>query len=202
VRAFPFRDKATGAASYWRDVGTIDAYYESNMDLIAVEPELNLYERSWEIRTYQANNPPPKFVFAQTEGPNPRQGMALDSMVCPGSIVSGGRVVRSILSPNVRVNSWAQVEDSILFEGVQIGRHAKIRRAIIDKGVCVPEGMQIGFDRGDKSRIHRQRVRSSSSASSTASRKSGNFARIRRSRPPHVDVRHEQAADEPAPTVR
>jgi len=146
VRAFPFRDKNTGHGRYWRDVGTLDAYYEANMDLIAVEPELNLYDRTWEIRSYQANNPPPKFVFAQDDGPNPRIGQALDSMVCPGSIISGGRVIRSILSPNVRVNSWAHVEDSILFEGVQIGRHAKVRRAIIDKGVCVPEGMQIGYD--------------------------------------------------------
>lgn len=146
IRAFPFRDKNTGSGRYWRDVGTIDAYYESNMDLIHVEPDLNLYDRSWEIRTYQANNPPPKFIFAQSEAPNPRLGLALDSMVCPGSIISGGRVLRSILSPNVRVNSWAQVEDSILFEGIHIGRYAKVRRAIIDKGVHVPEGMEIGYD--------------------------------------------------------
>jgi glucose-1-phosphate adenylyltransferase len=146
VRAFPFRDKNTGAERYWRDVGTLDAYYEANMDLVSVDPQLNLYDRSWEIRTYQPPNPPPKFVFAQTEGPRPRVGTALDSMVCSGCIVSGGRVERSVLSPNVRVNSWAHVEDSILFEGVDVGRHARIRRAIIDKGVRVPEGMQIGYD--------------------------------------------------------
>ena len=146
VRAYPFRDKNTGDGRYWRDVGTLDAYYEANMDLIAVEPELNLYDHSWAIRTFQPAVPPPKFVFAQTDGPNPRVGQALDSLVSAGSILSGGRVERSILSPDVRVNSWAQVDDSILFEGVNIGRHAKVRRAIIDKGVSVPEGMEIGYD--------------------------------------------------------
>lgn len=146
VRAFPFRDKNTGDSRYWRDVGTLDAYYEANMDLVAVHPELNLYDESWPIRTYQPQSPPPKFVFADTTAHNPRVGQALDSVVCSGSIVSGGQVRRSILSPNVRVNSWATVEDSILFDGVDIGRHAKIRRAIIDKGVQVPERMEIGFD--------------------------------------------------------
>lgn len=146
VRSFPFRDKNTGDGRYWRDVGTIDAYYEANMDLVAVDPELNLYDQSWPIRSYQPPLPPPKFVFAQADGESPRIGQALDSMVCPGTIVSGGRVKRSILAPNVRVNSWASVEDSILFEGVSIGRHARVRRAIIDKGVSVPEGMRIGYD--------------------------------------------------------
>ena len=146
VRAFPFRDKNTGHGRYWRDVGTIDAYYEANMDLVAVHPELNLYDQSWPIRTYQAPNPPPKFVFAHTEGEMPRIGQAWDSTICSGSIVSGGKVEHSILSSNVRVNSWAEVSDSILFERVNVGRHAKIRRAIIDKGVQVPEGMEIGYD--------------------------------------------------------
>ncbi|MFN0052816.1 MAG: glucose-1-phosphate adenylyltransferase [Planctomycetales bacterium] len=146
VRAFPFRDKNTGRSSYWRDVGTLDAYYEANMDLVAVDPELNLYDDSWPIRTYQPQCPPPKFVFADDRGPQPRVGQALDSLVCAGSILSGGRVRRSIVSPNVRVNSWATVDDSILFEGVEIGRSARIRRAIIDKGVRVPEGMEIGYD--------------------------------------------------------
>ena len=146
VRAFPFSDKNTGECHYWRDVGTIDAYYEANMDLIAVNPDLNLYDTSWETRSYQPPLPPPKFVFAQADGESPRVGQALDSMVCSGSIVSGGRVKRSILSPNVRVNSWATVDDSILFEGVTIGRHARVRRAIIDKGVHVPENMRIGYD--------------------------------------------------------
>jgi len=146
VRAYPFRDKNTGEQCYWRDVGTLDAYYEANMDLVSVKPELNLYDQTWPIRTYQAPSPPPKFVFAQSEGPDPRVGQALDSLVSPGCIVSGGRVIRSVLSPNVRVNSWATVEDSILFEGVDVGRRARIRRAIIDKGVRVPEGAQIGYD--------------------------------------------------------
>ncbi len=146
VRAFPFRDRNSGNSRYWRDVGTLDAYYEANMDLVAVEPQLNLYDQAWEIRTYHPPLPPPKFVFAQFGGPNPRAGMALDSMICAGSIISGGRVERSILSPNVRVNSWAQVQDSILFEGVTVGRHSKIRRAIIDKGVVVPEGTTVGYD--------------------------------------------------------
>jgi glucose-1-phosphate adenylyltransferase len=146
VRAYAFSDKNTGKSCYWRDVGTLDAYYEANMDLIAVEPELNLYDQSWLIRTYQPPYPPPKFVFAQTNAREPRVGQALDSMVSAGCIISGGRVERSILSPNVRVNSWALVQDSILFEGVNVGRHAKIRRAIIDKGVRIPEGAQVGYD--------------------------------------------------------
>ena len=143
VRAFPFQDKNSKSVRYWRDVGTLDAFYEANMDLIRVDPELNLYDRRWEIRTYQPTAPPPKFVFAQQ---NDRIGTALDSMVCAGSIVSGGKVERSVLSHNVRVNSWAHVEDSILFEGVEIGRRARIRRAIIDKGVKIPEGATVGID--------------------------------------------------------
>jgi glucose-1-phosphate adenylyltransferase len=146
VRAFPYRDKNTGHSRYWRDVGTLDAYYEANMDLVAVHPELNLYDQSWPIRTYQPQSPPPKFVFADSHGSNPRIGVAFDSVVCSGCIVSGGQVRRSILAPNVRVNSWASIEDSIVFDGVNIGRHARIRRAIIDKGVSVPERMEIGYD--------------------------------------------------------
>ncbi|MGQ0633176.1 MAG: glucose-1-phosphate adenylyltransferase [Planctomycetaceae bacterium] len=146
IQAYPFRDKNTGRTRYWRDVGTLDAYYEANMDLVAVHPELNLYDQSWPIRTYQPAFPPPKFVFADTAPQHPRVGQALDSTVCQGCIISGGQVRRSVLSPNVRVNSWASVEESILFDGVDIGRHARIRRAIIDKGVRIPEGMQIGYD--------------------------------------------------------
>ncbi len=146
LRAFPFHDKNTGDGRYWRDVGTLDAYYEANMDLISVHPQLNLYDRSWAIRTYHAPDPPPKFVFAESSGEKPRVGQARDSIVCAGTIVSGGHVERSILSPNVRVNSWAEVRDSILFAGVNIGRHAKVRRAIIDKGVSVPAKTEIGYD--------------------------------------------------------
>lgn len=147
VRAFPFRDKNTGGKCYWRDVGTLDAYYEANMDLVSIDPHLNLYDRSWELRTYHPNFPPPKFVFNDATKENPRVGTALDSIVGSGTIVSGGHVEGSILSSDVRINSWANVEDSILFEGVDVGRHAKIRKAIIDKNVKIPEGMDIGFDR-------------------------------------------------------
>ncbi|MBS0265466.1 MAG: glucose-1-phosphate adenylyltransferase [Planctomycetes bacterium] len=146
VRAFPFHDKNTGRSRYWRDVGTLDAYYEANMDLVAVHPELNMYDNDWPLRTYQPQCPPPKFVFADTAGANPRAGLALDSLVSTGCILSGGQVRNSVLSPNVRVNSWASVEGSILFDEVVIGRHARIRRAIIDKRVRIPEGMEIGYD--------------------------------------------------------
>ncbi|MDA1016293.1 MAG: glucose-1-phosphate adenylyltransferase [Planctomycetota bacterium] len=146
VQSFEFRDKNTGSGGYWRDVGTLEAYYEANMDLVSVEPELNMYDRTWPIRGEHSSEPPPKFVFGYTDGPEPRAGMALDSLVCGGSIISGGRVERSVLSPNVRVHSWANVQDSILFEGVEIMRHAKVRNAIIDKEVVVPEGMEIGYD--------------------------------------------------------
>ena len=146
VRAFPFRDKNTGHGYYWRDVGTLDAYFEANMDLVQVDPVFNLYDQDWPIRTYHAMTPPPKFVFAQEDSPDPRVGQALDSVICPGCIVSGGRVERSVLSPNCRINSWALVEDSILFEGVHIGRHAKVRNAIIDKDVTIPEGSTVGYD--------------------------------------------------------
>lgn len=146
VQAYPFRDRNSGEMNYWRDVGTLDSFYAANMDLIQVHPELNLYDKSWPIRTYQPQEPPPKFVFAQTESSPPRLGQARDSMVCSGSILSGGTVSHSILGFNVRVNSYAAVEDSILFDDVNVGRHARVRRAIIDKRVRIPEGMEIGFD--------------------------------------------------------
>lgn len=145
VFAFPFRDENRKQDAYWRDVGTLDAYYDANMDLVAIDPLLNMYDAVWPIRSYQPILPPPKFVFGST-GTADRQGCALDSIVCQGSVVSGGRVERSILGPLVRVNSYAHVEDSILFQGVDVGRRAQIRRAIIDKGVSIPAGMQIGYD--------------------------------------------------------
>ena len=145
VFAFPFRDENRKRQAYWRDVGTIDAYYEANMDLIEVDPELNLYDQDWPIRTLQPNLPPPKFVFGSDGDPH-RCGRAIDSIVCPGTIISGGHVQRSVISTNVRVNSYASVEESIIFQGVDIGRHARIRRAIIDKGVSIPSEMEIGFD--------------------------------------------------------
>jgi glucose-1-phosphate adenylyltransferase len=145
VFTFPFRDENRKSDAYWRDVGTLDAYYDANMDLVAVDPLLNMYDERWPIRTYHPTFPPPKFVFAE-EGPHARRGQALDSIVCQGSIVSGGRVERSILGSNTRVNSFAHVEGSILFEGVDIGRHAKVRRAIIDKGVHIPAHTEVGYD--------------------------------------------------------
>ena len=145
VYAFPFRDENRKQDAYWRDVGTIDAYYEANMDLVAVDPLLNMYDEIWPIRSYLPNYPPPKFVFNGSENPK-RCGRAVDSIVCQGSIISGGSVDHSIISSNVRVNSFATVEDSIVFEGVDIGRHAKIRRAIIDKNVRIPPGVKIGYD--------------------------------------------------------
>jgi glucose-1-phosphate adenylyltransferase len=145
VFAYAFRDENRKRHAYWRDVGTIDAYHEANMDLVEVDPQLNLYDEHWPIRTHHPTYPPPKFVFAG-EGPDARRGEATDSLVCPGAIVSGGRVQRSIIGPGVRVNSFARVEESILFEGVDIGRHAVVRRAIIDKGVHVPAGLAIGVD--------------------------------------------------------
>ena len=138
-------DKNGKDEAYWRDVGTMEAYYAANMDLVAVDPQLNMYDEHWPIRTYLPSYPPPKFVFAE-QGPGARRGQALDSIVCQGSIVSGGTVERSILGTNTRVNSFAHVEDSILLDGVDIGRHARVRRAIIDKQVHIAPGTRIGFD--------------------------------------------------------
>ena len=145
VHAFSFIDENKKEAKYWRDVGTLDSYYEANLDLIAVSPLLNLYDRTWPIFTVPTHAPPPKFVFAQQE-PGGRLGVSIDSLISPGCIVSGGRVQNSILSPYVRINSYSSVHDSILFEGVNVGRHARVRRAIIDKDVTIPEGMEIGFN--------------------------------------------------------
>ncbi|MGB0596811.1 MAG: glucose-1-phosphate adenylyltransferase [Rubripirellula sp.] len=145
VCAFPFSDENRKREAYWRDVGTLDAYYEASMDLIGVDPQLNLYDQQWPIRAYQPMLPPPKFVFG-SEGQSPRRGESLDSIVCQGAIVSGGSVARSVIGPGVRINSYAQVEDSILFDGVEVGRRCRIRRAIIDKGVRIPAETQIGYD--------------------------------------------------------
>jgi glucose-1-phosphate adenylyltransferase len=146
IRAFRFRDR-NGKADYWRDVGTLDAYYQANMDLVTAEPVLNLYDSTWPIRTLQPQASPPKFVHAADGAVgHARRGDALDSIVSVGCIVSGGQVRRSILSPDVRVNSYAVVEDSILMEGVDVGRYCRIRKAIIDKGVKLPPYTVIGFD--------------------------------------------------------
>ncbi len=127
---------------YWRDVGTLASYFSANMDLVNVHPVLNLYNDRWPILTWIRSLPPAKFVFAENE----RVGTATDSLVAEGCIISGGRINRSVLSPNVRVNSFSHVEQSILFEGAQIGRHARVRRAIIDKNVHIPEGLEVGYD--------------------------------------------------------
>jgi glucose-1-phosphate adenylyltransferase len=154
VYAYNFKDENKKAAKYWRDVGTIDAYWEANIDLVSVDPQLNLYDKAWPIRTYQSQNPPAKFVFAQEEKGG-RLGIALDSIVAHGSIISGGRVQNSVLSPNVRVNSYSEVHDSILMENVDIGRHCRIRRAIIDKDVVIPPGTEIGYHlEEDRKRYH------------------------------------------------
>lgn len=141
VFAFDFRQGDCGGTGYWRDVGTIDAYYEANMDLISVTPQLNLYDSQWPILTYQPTSPPAKTVWIE-EG---RVGTALNSIISNGCIISGGNVKRSILSPKVTVHSFAEIEDSILLEGVDVGRSAKIKRTIIDKEVQIPQGMEIGF---------------------------------------------------------
>jgi glucose-1-phosphate adenylyltransferase len=129
---------------YWRDVGTIDAYHEANMDLVSYDPHFNLYTPRWPMRTIVRHLPPAKFVH--TDEAHERVGMAVDSMVSAGCIVSGGKVIRSLLSPMTRINSYALVEDSILFDNVEIGRGAKLRRVIVDKDVYIPPGTMIGFD--------------------------------------------------------
>ena len=143
VVAYDFIDINAKAARYWRDVGTLDAFYEANMDLVSVSPEFNLYDRKWPIRTRVMQRPPAKFVFAD-EGK--RMGVAIDSMVSPGCIVSGGRVVHSVLSPGVRVNSYCEIEYSILMQNVTVGRYSRVRRAILDTGVVLPESSRVGFD--------------------------------------------------------
>jgi glucose-1-phosphate adenylyltransferase len=146
VVAYDFVDVNDKQARYWRDVGTLDAYYEANMDLVDVTPQLNLYDSRWPIRTRVLQQPPAKFVFAQ-EGR--RMGVAVDSIVSAGCIISGGRVLRSVLSPGVRVNSYCEVEYSILMPNAQIGRYSRIRRAIIDTNVKLPESSVIGYNAED-----------------------------------------------------
>jgi glucose-1-phosphate adenylyltransferase len=143
--AFPFVDENKKETLYWRDVGTLDSYYEASMDLIAVEPVFNLYDKTWPIRTMAQQLPPAKTVFAQEE-PGGRLGIVLDSVVSGGVIVSGGRVERSILGPEVRVNSYAKVTDCVLMDGVDVGRHARLHRTIVDKGVRIPAHFVVGED--------------------------------------------------------
>ncbi|SEK34969.1 glucose-1-phosphate adenylyltransferase [Ectothiorhodospira marina] len=143
VMAYPFRDVQTGTQAYWRDVGTIDSYWKSNLELIGVTPELNLYDMDWPIWTYQEQLPPAKFVFDDDD----RRGMAVDSMVSGGCIISGSLVRHSLLFSNVTVNSYAQVTDSVILPDVDVGRNCVVHKAVIDKGCRIPEGMVIGRDR-------------------------------------------------------
>jgi len=138
---------------YWRDIGTIDAYWKASMDLISVSPIFNLYNNAWSIKTARESYPPSKFVFSDEK--KDRVGKATDSLVCDGAIISGGRIDRSILSPCVRVNSFSQIEESIIFDHVNVGRYAKIRRAIIDKDVIISPHTTIGYDLNeDRKRFH------------------------------------------------
>ncbi|MCR4417994.1 MAG: glucose-1-phosphate adenylyltransferase [Ignavibacteria bacterium] len=142
IYAWHFIDENKSPKPYWRDIGTIDSYYAASMDLISVTPEFNIYDKEWPIRTFQAQYPPMKTISHEGE----RVGRALSSLVCDGTIISGGLVERSILGHGVRVNSYSYITDSIIFDNVVIGRRAKIRRAIIDKNVIIPEDYEIGFD--------------------------------------------------------
>ncbi len=142
VLAFPFRNAQTDAPAYWRDVGTIDAFWQANLELIDVIPELNLYDKDWPIWTYQDQVPPAKFVF-DDDG---RRGMAVDSMVAGGSIISGAKLRHSLVFSDVRVNSYTDVEDSVIFPGVEIGRNCEIKKAVIDKGCVLPAESRIGID--------------------------------------------------------
>ncbi|HYG98676.1 MAG TPA: glucose-1-phosphate adenylyltransferase [Terriglobales bacterium] len=142
VFSFNFIDENKKEALYWRDVGTLDAYYEANLDLVAVSPVFNLYDEHWPIRTHQRQYPPAKFVFEEAG----RTGVAFDSVVSSGCVISGGIVRNSVLSPDVRVNSYSEVDSCIMFSHVNIGRHCRIRKAIIDRDVHIPEGTVIGYD--------------------------------------------------------
>lgn len=146
VYSYSFRDENKKETSYWRDIGRIDAYFEANMDLVTIDPLFNLYDPHWPIRTYQRQSPPAKTIFGGDPG-HIRAASVEDSLISNGCIISGATVQRSILSPNVRVDYYAEVTDSILFDDVHIGPRARVRRAIIEEGVKVPAGYTIGYDR-------------------------------------------------------
>ncbi|MCB1865394.1 MAG: glucose-1-phosphate adenylyltransferase [Chromatiales bacterium] len=151
VLAFPFRDASTGARAYWRDVGTVDAFWQANLELIGVTPELNLYDDDWPIWTYQAQLPPAKFIFDDDN----RRGMAVDSMVSGGCIISGAYLRRSLLFSHVRVEASSRVLDSVVLPDAIIGQNCRIQRAVIDKGCSIPDGTVIGEDRAeDRRRFH------------------------------------------------
>ena len=150
VYAFNFKDMNQKEAKYWRDVGTLDAYFVANMDLISIDPQFNLYDKEWPIRSYQRSYPPAKTIWNLEH--ESRVGVAVNSIISQGSIVSGGRVQNSILSPEVRVNSYSDVDECILMNAVDVGRHAKLRRVIVDKYVRIPPGIQIGYNHEEDSR--------------------------------------------------
>lgn len=151
VKAYEFFDENKKSKPYWRDIGTLESYYDASMDLISIVPDFNLYDMDWPLRTYQHQFPPAKTVSHEGE----RIGRTLNSMLCDGTVVSGGLVERSIVGANVRINSYSYVTDSIIMSNCNIGRKAKVRRAIIDKNVHIPEGFEIGFDTlEDKKRFH------------------------------------------------
>jgi glucose-1-phosphate adenylyltransferase len=151
VFAYRFYDENKKGSKYWRDIGTLEAYFEANMDLCRVNPEFNLYDPEWPLRTHQVQAPPAKFVFAD-EGL--RCGQALDSIISAGCIVSGSRITGSVLCPNVRVHSFCEIEQSILMPGVRVGRHARVKRAIIDREVFIPRGARIGYNPDEDRRRH------------------------------------------------
>ena len=132
----------TSGVPYWRDVGTVDAYWEANLDLTQVTPELNLYDEDWPIWTYQEQLPPAKFVFDDAD----RRGQALDSMVSGGCIISGATVRGSLLFSNVQVRSYSSIEDSVILPNVDIARNVRLRRVVVDKNCMIPAGLTVGFD--------------------------------------------------------
>ena len=142
VYACPFRDAATRERAYWRDVGTLDSFWEANMELVSPKPALNLYDEQWPIWTYQAQLPPAKFIFDDDN----RRGMAVDSTVSGGCIVSGAHLRKSLLFSNVHVDCYSDIEESIILPDVVVGRHCKIRKAIIDRNCQITEGTEIGID--------------------------------------------------------
>jgi glucose-1-phosphate adenylyltransferase len=151
VYAYPFEDVRTKAQNYWRDVGTVDAYYDANLELVRVSPELNIYDEQWPIWTYQEQLPPAKFVFDDPD----RRGCAIDSMVSGGCIISGSRVSNSLLFSSVRVHDYSTIDRTVVLPRVRIGEHCVIRNAVLDEGSVVPDGMQIGVDsQADRERFY------------------------------------------------
>ena len=151
VYAYPFTDENNNGLSYWRDIGTLDAYWEANMDLVQISPEFNLYDKDWPIRTYKAQYPPAKTVFNK-DLPDGRADMILNSIVSEGCIINGAKVEGCVLSPDIRVEPHSEIYDSIIMEGVRIGRNVRIRKAIIDKSVKIPDNMNIGYNREEDSK--------------------------------------------------